>query len=258
MSHAAKQVGSSGVCWLQGVTHWSQARQAVFTAQAARGLWQLWIEHCWQLFAIPLDELDEATDEVPKPDELDELDPPLHIWRHPRAAPPEMGHGRFEMHCARQSSCAFTWLHVIPYCMQTSVPHEAACMHAASHVGSGPPLLDELDTLTVVVAPLELEETADPPVPELETAVMPVAVVVVAVPVPAAPLPPVPVVSMLLPQPANHATAPITANHPEAKANARILRSPSRARSGRSSSLPSRFVPTQAFSVRKGYARALR
>jgi hypothetical protein len=133
-----------------------------------------------------------------------------------------MGHGVFEMHCAMQSICGFTCWHVIPYCVQTFDPHVAACMHAASHVGSGPPVLDELDTTDVFA----LEDTVDPPVPE--TVVRPVVVLVDVAPVPAVialpPLPPVP--STLLPQPANPAAAPIATRHPKAKATARMVRSP--------------------------------
>jgi hypothetical protein len=106
VSHASKHAGSSGVAWLQGCTHWSQPKQAWFVAHASMELSQLWTEQLWQVgVGVPLDDDPTATDEVPEPDELD---PPLHISTHARAAAPEMGHGVFEMHVAMQSICVFT------------------------------------------------------------------------------------------------------------------------------------------------------
>jgi hypothetical protein len=107
-SHASKHAGSSGVAWLHGCTHSSQLRQAWFIAHAPMGLSQLWTEQFWQVLpGAPLDDEPTATDEVPAPDELDELDPPLHISTHAKAAAPEIGQGVFERHVAMQSSCAF-------------------------------------------------------------------------------------------------------------------------------------------------------
>jgi sugar-phosphatase len=105
--------------------------------------------------------------------------------------------------------------------------HMSMWSHAAWQAMSTPPVLDEVVTLTLVVVAVDtlLETGGTPPVPTLDDTT------VVPVPTVAPPWPPVPMVpadSMLLPQPANHATAPTVAKHIEAKTAARIRRTPPR------------------------------